>query len=266
MDLEALEELLAGHVKELGNRLARRVGYLADRIARLERGEVVVSAPVRTTRAPRPLREPPPEAPELGDLRRELESRQAALEGTVAARVDELLRALRQVQAAMEMLPERLDDLDERIRRVDEKADRAAARIAHDPSARVTEDLRRELTEDLADVRDGLGTQIAARDARLSAFQDRLDELDTRVSRLDGPTQETLLSDDRRVGALETRLAALEQAHQALAALAERTSRETATRLSRRVEDVRDAIGVQLSELRRAISEVPESQEARPSA
>jgi len=265
LDLEALEELLADHVKELGNRLARRVGYLADRVARLEQGRGLTDAPVRAARAPRPLREPPQEAPDLEGLRREIDARQAALEGTVAARVDELLRALRQVQASMEALPERLDELDERIRAVDAKADRSSERIAQDPSARATEALRRELSEDLADARDGIGTQLAARDARLSAFQDRLDELDSRVTRLDGPAQGSLLSEDRRVGALEERLSALEQAHQALSALSERTGRETASRLSRRVEDVRDSIGVQLSELRRALSESPDAQ-ARPSA
>lgn len=236
VDLGSLEHRLTEQLTSFGQRVARRIDALAV------------------------------------ELRQEHDARDAMTEGVLAARLHDVTRSIRELQSAFAPVPAQLAALADRIRDLETRAE-------PDPSSRLTaEAIRARLAGELEDLREEVQAAVQARSdregvvaARAEDALARLEQLERRVAALgqrmleltdvapEPPRQARLpLPDAPEVpgeGDLARRLADLERGHAALTQLTERTSRETAARLSRRIEDLRDAFGMELSELRRSLVE-----------
>jgi hypothetical protein len=250
IDLAPLEKSLTDQLAAFGRRVAKRVEELSERIGDPPRGA----------------------GPGEAGLDEALDARQAAMEGALAARLEEIRRSIRDLQVATAPIPGRVAALEAGT------PGPGAAPPGQGVSPATLQAVRTQLGEELQDVREELrslaearGSQERVLAARLEDAVRRLEEvgssneaLAARLTELESSlpaSQGILIPDGRaadpdavdRVDAVERRLAALERGHDALSQLTERTSREATAKLSRRVEDLRDAFGVQLAELRRVV-------------
>jgi hypothetical protein len=275
LDLTPLERALTEQLTTFGRRVAGRVETLSEAIADVSRNAAAAERRLQIRLAA--VQRPAGDGPAPPSIEGVLDARQAAIEGLLAARLHEVRQMINELQSALAPLPGRIAAVAERV---DEKAAPAAA-----PAGALVA-VRAQLTEELGDLREELRTVGETRGELERVVRARVEEALQRVEGLDGalqglagrvaeletsaPAEDQAEAQGRlplgiepgdagadRVESLERRLDALERGHQALTQLAERTARETSQRLSRRIEDLRDAFSVQLAELRRSLERQP---------
>ena len=271
VDLSPLERALTEQLTTFGRRIAGRVETLSEAIAEVSRNAAAAERRLQIRLAA--VRRPAGDGPAPPSIDEVLDARQAAIEGLLAARLHEIRQMINELQSALAPLPGRIAAVAERV---GEQAGPPAA-----PASALAA-MRAQLTEELADLREELRTVVETRGelervvrARVEEGLQRVEGLDEAMRDLAGHVTDLAVGagvEDHveaqgrlplgfepagegtdRVESLERRLDALERGHQALTQLAERTARESSQRLSRRIEDLRDAFSVQLAELRRAI-------------
>jgi HAMP domain-containing protein len=117
--------------------------------------------------------------------------------------------------------------------------------------------LERALSEEVASLGERLAEPAAQLAARVDTLEDLVAGTGGLVERVAGspagpagpsPTAERALA---RADELDRRLGELEKSHAGLAGTVERSSREVVNRLTRKIEDLRDDVSVQMAEARR---------------